>query len=288
MQKVSYTTVIKGSVASASLLGFYFIISSLLGGLEFARTNFLQLWYWMIPLIIGFGVQIGMFFHIKESMHKKAIAPAAASTGVSTTSMVACCAHHLADIAPFLGITAAATFLTKYQSSLLLIGIVSNILGITFMASLMSKRVSRHRMRTILYVLLAVAIVIIIVSFYSTATAPLFQKPKTEASKKTRSFETITQEKNSVTFEVTPSTPSAFAISVNTHSVTLDFDMVQIATLYDDSGASYKPLKWEGAPPGGHHREGTLYFPTINPAARSIKLVIIDSALREFSWSLDE
>ena len=111
--------VLKGLAASFSLLG----------GVNFALNNFVKLWYWMIPLVTGFGIQIGMFFYVKEQMHKKATAQAAASSGVSATSMVACCAHHIADIAPFLGITALGLFLTKYQSTFLLMGIFSNILG---------------------------------------------------------------------------------------------------------------------------------------------------------------
>src|SRR3989344_7124469 len=95
-----------GLAGSASLLGFYFLVSALLGGVSFAIDNFVKLWYWMIPLIVGFGIQIGMFFYMKNEMHKKATGQAAASTGMSATSMVACCTHHIADIAPFLGIAA--------------------------------------------------------------------------------------------------------------------------------------------------------------------------------------
>ena len=93
--------VLKGLAASSLLLAFYFVVASLLGGVSFALDNFVKLWYWMIPLVVGFGVQIGMFFYVKSEMHKKATGTAAASTGASATSMVACCAHHIADIAPF-------------------------------------------------------------------------------------------------------------------------------------------------------------------------------------------
>ena len=68
--------------------------------------------------------------------------------------------------------------------------------------------------------------------------------------------------------------------------VALDFDLIQISTLYDNLGNSYKPLHWEGSEPGGHHRSGTLKFPQVDSKATLIKLVITDSAKREFSWNL--
>ena len=55
-----------GLLASGSLFGFYLIVASLLGGVSFALDNFTKLWYWMGPLIVGFGVQIGMFFYVKD------------------------------------------------------------------------------------------------------------------------------------------------------------------------------------------------------------------------------
>src|SRR3989338_11357177 len=158
--------VLKGLAASSLLLAFYFVVASLLGGVSFALDNFVKLWYWMIPLVVGFGVQIGMFFYVKSEMHKKATGTAAASTGASETSMVACCAHHIADIAPFLGITALGLFLTKYQSTFLLMGIFSNILGITYMASLMNLKIEKSKLRILLYSLLVISVIIIFTSYY--------------------------------------------------------------------------------------------------------------------------
>src|SRR3989338_4534637 len=154
--------VLIGLGASGLLLAFYFIIASLLGGVSFALDNFIKLWYWMIPLVVGFGIQIGMFFYIKGEMHKKATGTAAASTGASATSMVACCAHHIADIAPFLGIAALGLFLTKYQSTFLLMGVLSNILGIVYMGSLMQAKYPKQKIRLLLYSLLVVSIITVV------------------------------------------------------------------------------------------------------------------------------
>ena len=272
--------VLKGLAASFSLLAFYFIVASLLGGVNFALNNFVKLWYWMIPLVTGFGIQIGMFFYVKEQMHKKATAQAAASSGVSATSMVACCAHHIADIAPFLGITALGLFLTKYQSTFLLMGIFSNILGITYMASLMNLKIEKSKLRILLYSLLVISVIIIFTSYYLISKNTFGKEQKTN-------FQTLTNNQNNVEFQVTPLSTSEFQIEINTHSVDLDFELTEISILYDDIGNTYKPLKWEGFPAGGHHRNGILKLPSINGNAKSIKLIITDSARREFSWNLE-
>ena len=263
-----------GMLGSISLFSFYLLIASLLGGIDFALDNFAQLWKWMTPLILLFGAQIGLFFYMKEEMHKKATAEAAASTGISTASMIACCAHHIADVAPFLGIAALGLFLTKYQTSFLLIGIASNILGMTYMLSMMRSHVSKVRLKTVFYSLLAIAIVGIFLSFYSTSS-------KTEVT-----LQTQTNNANNVEFQVTPLSTSEFQIVIDTHSVTLDFDLTKISMLQDNLGNNYNPTAWDGSAPGGHHRSGILKFPAINSNAKSITLTITDSTERVFEWGV--
>ena len=48
------------------------------------------------------------------------------SGGTSVTAMVACCLHHVTDVLPILGLSAAATFLTRYQRPFMLIGLGMN------------------------------------------------------------------------------------------------------------------------------------------------------------------
>ena len=44
--------------------------------------------------------------------------------------MLACCAHHLVDLLPLVGVSAAAVFLNAYRTPLFLVGIGMNMLGI--------------------------------------------------------------------------------------------------------------------------------------------------------------
>lgn len=80
-----------------------------------------------------------------------------------------------------------------------------------------------------------------------------------------------------------------FNITLNTHSEELSEDLVAVSELIDDQGKSYKPTAWEGAPPGGHHREGILKFNPVSPKPKSIELKIKNVggvSERRFKWSL--
>jgi len=110
-----------------------------------------------------------------------------------------------------------------------------------------------------------------------------------------RQWETKTDDQEGVTIVVTPldlSPQSAewkFDVGINTHSVELDQDMTAVAVLTDEQGKEYKPVGWEGAPAGGHHREGVLTFSALKPMPRSVGLTIKDIGdipERLFKWDL--
>ena len=54
--------------------------------------------------------------------------------GASTVGMVACCAHHLADLAPFIAATGAATFLTDFRVPFMVTGLGVNAVGVLLAA----------------------------------------------------------------------------------------------------------------------------------------------------------
>ncbi|MEX2199055.1 MAG: hypothetical protein WD886_09610 [Burkholderiales bacterium] len=98
-----------------------------------------------------------------------------------------------------------------------------------------------------------------------------------------------------VTVKVTPKdvAPSsgtwAFAVVLDTHSQDLSDDLVKDSALVDARGTRYAPVSWEGAPPGGHHREGVLRFKGLGPAPGAFELQIRrpgESAARVFRWNL--
>ena len=108
-------------------------------------------------------------------------------------------------------------------------------------------------------------------------------------------WETKTDEQLPVTVAVTPVELGKnvgtwkFNIVFDTHSGSLDDDMLTVAALVDDRGNTYQPKTWEGAGPGGHHREGVLSFDAIRPAPSVVELIIRNVggiSERSFTWSL--
>jgi len=98
-----------------------------------------------------------------------------------------------------------------------------------------------------------------------------------------------------VTVAVTPQNLSRtaanwdFKIVLDTHSGELSDDLTKTAVLVDGGGKRYKPAAWEGAGPGGHHREGVLRFKPIAPRPESVELQITrggETAPRIFRWKL--
>ncbi|MDO8567529.1 MAG: hypothetical protein Q7R57_02300 [Dehalococcoidales bacterium] len=83
-----------------------------------------------------------------------------------------------------------------------------------------------------------------------------------------------------------------FGVTMDAHSGSLDqYDLRDLAIIRDSSGKEYRPSNWD-APPGGHHRKGTLPFPvnSLNlKTAKYIVLIIRDTAgvkERDFKWQL--
>jgi hypothetical protein len=81
----------------------------------------------------------------------------------------------------------------------------------------------------------------------------------------------------------------SFEVRLNTHSVDLDQDMANVSSLKDSMGNTFQPTGWVGSPPGGHHRSGTLTFPTLPPDTETVTLVIKGvgkDSERIFSWQV--
>ena len=90
--------------------------------------------------------------------------------------------------------------------------------------------------------------------------------------------------------QLAPGKQAKFNIKMNTHSVELNQDMAAVSILKDDKGHEYRPIRWDGSPPGGHHRSGVLEFPGIGKGAKSVTLYVKDIANvpeRIFEWKIE-
>jgi len=128
--------VLVGVGGAVALFLLYLGVVTLAQGLRHALEQAAALWYWIAALAVGFGVQAALFSYVRSSMRQRRASTTAsvtASGGVSAGSMLACCAHHLSDVLPMLGIAGAAGFLAQYQNVFLLVGVAANVVGITVM-----------------------------------------------------------------------------------------------------------------------------------------------------------
>lgn len=125
-----------GLLGSLALLGFYLLVMGLGSrSLDFAVSELVRLKYWVSALVLGFGIQVGLYGYLKSlrQVGGQEKGMMAGSSTASAVAMVACCAHHLTDVLPLIGLSLAATFLVRYQEWFLAAGIVSNLFGIGLM-----------------------------------------------------------------------------------------------------------------------------------------------------------
>jgi hypothetical protein len=93
-------------------------------------------WYLLVLVIAGFAVQVALLteLHRRHRLHARAAAAGGAGAGASAVGMVACCAHHLAHLLPFVGAAGAATFLSDNRLAFVAIGVGVNTIGVTIAA----------------------------------------------------------------------------------------------------------------------------------------------------------
>lgn len=122
----------------------------------------------------------------------------------------------------------------------------------------------------------------------SNSAAPVVESPANAG------YEPQTDSQGIVSVTVTPLQLAAtasewkFSVVLDTHSGSLDQDMLASAVLVDGSDKVYRPTNWDGAPPGGHHREGVLSFmPGVSvPKKVQLKVLNIEVPERNFTWTI--
>ena len=126
-------------LGSALIASFYIGILTWAQGWNYASSQLVRDRWYVIPIIVGFGVQAALysilrfrlFIPITSTSHTGALM--GTSGGTSATAMVACCIHHVTDVLPIIGLSAAASFLTRYQRPFMFVGLAMNLIGIGVM-----------------------------------------------------------------------------------------------------------------------------------------------------------
>ena len=126
-------------LGSSLIASVYFGILTWAQGWDYASSQFVRDRWYVIPIIVGFGVQAALYTVLRFRLFIPitSTGPAGsmmgASGGTSAIAMVACCIHHVTDVLPILGLSAAASFLTRFQRPFMLIGLAMNLIGIGLM-----------------------------------------------------------------------------------------------------------------------------------------------------------
>jgi hypothetical protein len=145
--------VLAGIASSLSLIVLYFGVVSLANSPDHARDLLWSDRYLVGAIAGGFGLQVGLFVYLRALVRAQSRALRStgaltvAGTGTSTAAMVACCAHHAADVLPIVGLSGAAIFLNDYRTPLMLSGIGVNAVGVAVMLRLVLKTRARGQLR---------------------------------------------------------------------------------------------------------------------------------------------
>ena len=125
-------SVATGVAAGAALLAIYLVIISLAQGVGHAFDQLATDAAFVGLIAAAFGTQVALFAELRavDRQHRAAAAVTAAGTGTSAAAMLACCAHHVVDLLPLVGLSAAAVFLNAYKTPLFVLGIGMSALGI--------------------------------------------------------------------------------------------------------------------------------------------------------------
>ena len=137
MAKRVFVPVGAGLLGGAFLTGVYLGLVSLAESPARALELFWEDRWYVIPILLGFSTQVGLFTFLKKGFYLPIAthggATTTASGGMSTMAMVACCAHRVADVLPFLGLSSAAVLLAQWKIPFLIVGLLSNLFGIGVM-----------------------------------------------------------------------------------------------------------------------------------------------------------
>lgn len=128
-----------GAIIGILVILFNISVASLAeGSIENGYDVYLSngIFVYLIPLAVG--IQMGLFrYHRNLTTGNIAGTEKMGMAGSATSSltMVACCLHHVSDLLPTVGfILAASSFLIRYKDTIIIIGLMANVIGSAYIA----------------------------------------------------------------------------------------------------------------------------------------------------------
>ena len=126
-----------GLIALAAMALFYVVVvRAASGSWNHLADQLRQDRYYLAAILVGFGTQVALVSELRHRHGKgrRAALSAGVGAGASTAGMIACCAHHLAELLPVIGAASAAGFLTDYRIPFMLVGITINAVAVVLVA----------------------------------------------------------------------------------------------------------------------------------------------------------
>ncbi len=121
---------------TAALLGIYFAALTLTSGWGYTVSQFAEFWYYVLPLAVGFGLQVGLYVYLRQITSSDRCGTVVATSGTtSTVAMISCCAHYLVNILPVVGAAGIVSIIAEYQVEFFWVGLLFNAAGLVFILS---------------------------------------------------------------------------------------------------------------------------------------------------------
>jgi len=127
-------SILHGVIAASAMAMFYVVVVwAASGSWSHLMNQVKQDWFYLVAIVLGFGTQVTLVSELRHR-HRTRKQATVVGAGASTVGMVACCAHHLADLFPIIGAASAAGFMTDYRVPFMFVGIVINAVAIFLVA----------------------------------------------------------------------------------------------------------------------------------------------------------
>ena len=138
--KIISLPILAGILTALGMFSLYVSILTVFQDFAHALQQTSQDWLWVGLVSFGFGAQIGLYVYLRLVISAAKAIGATIATGAGTTTstlgMLACCAHHLTDLAPLVTLTGASSlagailFLNEWKYAFIALGLVVNALSI--------------------------------------------------------------------------------------------------------------------------------------------------------------
>lgn len=139
LSKKTLLPIFAGIFGTLAMIGVYLAILTVFQDWKHATEQFTTDRWIVLLVAFGFGSQIGLYTYLRVLVRAAQAGGATAATGAgagtSTLGMVACCAHHLTDLAPLVALMGASSlsgaisFMTEYKYVFIALGLVMNAIG---------------------------------------------------------------------------------------------------------------------------------------------------------------